>query len=248
MFLTALLALNFHSPVATTAPAHACHGFFPKNNYQIHSMVATGISRSAFNGVISTMEKTWGETARQHGAELVFNNLWSDATVNSDTDVEDNKWVINAYGGLARFPGMTVDAYTLVACHELGHHLGGAPLYTGEDWASVEGEADYFATLKCLKTMWGPKAVKRVQAASLVLGKVLAKLDESKVPQLNTPDKSVVTETFEDHPAAQCRVDTYVKGYECNADGEFSMSNPQPGSCYDYNTMVGVRPLCWFKP
>ena len=42
--------------------------------------------------------------------------------------------------------------YAMILCHELGHHLGGAPRFA-DSWASVEGEADYFATLKCWRTI-----------------------------------------------------------------------------------------------
>jgi len=33
---------------------------------------------------------------------------------------------IHMFGGLARHPLMTEDAFLLVACHEFGHHYGGA--------------------------------------------------------------------------------------------------------------------------
>ena len=141
---------------------------------------------------------------------------------------------------------MTIDGYTLVACHELGHHLGGAPLFSGQDWASVEGEADYFATTKCVKAMWGHASKARMDAASQVLANTLARLEGSKNPKASTPDRSVVTSTFEDHPAAQCRLDTYLAGVKCNAQGEFSMTDSRVGACDDGT--VGARPHCWFKP
>jgi hypothetical protein len=58
------------------------------------------------------------------------------------------------YGGLARHQETTIEGMALVACHELGHHLGGAPKiqgWFGDDWATNEGGADYYATLKCLR-------------------------------------------------------------------------------------------------
>ena len=54
------------------------------------------------------------------------------------------------FGGLARHESITQDGFALVACHEIGHHLGGAPKYPGLLWPSNEGQADYFASLKCL--------------------------------------------------------------------------------------------------
>ena len=57
------------------------------------------------------------------------------------------------YGGLARHQAVTEDGFLLVICHELGHHIGGAPKIAGffNKWASNEGQSDYFATMKCMR-------------------------------------------------------------------------------------------------
>ena len=55
------------------------------------------------------------------------------------------------FGGLARHPEMTREGFLLVACHEIGHHLGGYPRFAADTWASVEGEADYYSTSKCAR-------------------------------------------------------------------------------------------------
>jgi hypothetical protein len=57
------------------------------------------------------------------------------------------------FGGLARHEAITEDGFALVVCHEIGHHIGGAPKKGGwfGGWATNEGQADYFATLKCLR-------------------------------------------------------------------------------------------------
>ena len=49
---------------------------------------------------------------------------------------------------------ITVDGMALVACHEMGHHMGGAPKidgWYGSSWATNEGGADYYGTLKCAR-------------------------------------------------------------------------------------------------
>jgi hypothetical protein len=59
------------------------------------------------------------------------------------------------YGGLARHGEITPDGFALVLCHEIGHHLGGVPRYSGANgWASNEGQSDYFAATKCLRRAW----------------------------------------------------------------------------------------------
>jgi hypothetical protein len=44
----------------------------------------------------------------------------------------------------------------MILCHELGHHLGGAPMYPPiiSTWASTEGQSDYFASSKCFKKVF----------------------------------------------------------------------------------------------
>ena len=133
--------------------------FAPKNTRQIpiakNLVDSTGITESDFTKAIDTVIAIYSPIVKAHGANLVINRLWADATVNSDTSVEGTDWIVNAYGGLARFQNMTYDAYVAVLCHELGHHLGGFPHYPGNDaWASNEGEADYFATMKGFRTVF----------------------------------------------------------------------------------------------
>jgi hypothetical protein len=123
------------------------------------------------------------------------------------------------YGGLARYPGMTEMGFQIVLCHEIGHHLGGQPTYNqGRDWASVEGQSDYWATLSCMKTL-GLDSM----AGSLVTASVLARLSGDRTPSRSTRDTSKVRTTYEGHPRAQCRLDTMDWGRE---------AKPRPG--------------CWF--
>lgn len=65
----------------------------------------------------------------------------------------DNEFSINFWGGMARIPSMTKDAFALVACHEIGHIMGGEPKMKISSflWATSEGQSDYFATGDCLK-------------------------------------------------------------------------------------------------
>ena len=58
------------------------------------------------------------------------------------------------FGGLARHETITYEAMMTVVCHEVGHHLGGAPKYYGNNWASNEGQADYYGSLKCMRKVF----------------------------------------------------------------------------------------------
>jgi len=265
--------------LASSAYASKCEGIFPKNNLWLGvNFVDQGISEADFNKVLDQVVAVYNPIVASHGFKLQFNRLWTDGTVNSDTDTEGDSWVINSYGGLARYDGMTMDGYAAVACHELGHHLGGAPLFDDGSEMSVEGEADYHVGTKCLRNLWigddNVKALKgkqidptvnaqctaqytgnaqsiamceRIANASYTVAYILQQLDGDPQIGFNTPDSSVVSQTNEDHPAAQCRLDTYFQSGLCTVSQniEFSNTDWKTGACVDG---TGSRPLCWFAP
>ena len=142
---------------ASPAAASDCQGFLPPNNLKIPvgSANAKGIQDAQFNEVINTIEKIYKPIVAAQGKVLQINRLWTDATVNANASQSGNKYLLNMYGGLARHEAITMDGFTLVVCHELGHHLGGAPKKSGfSGWASIEGQSDYYANLKCLRQVF----------------------------------------------------------------------------------------------
>lgn len=255
-----------------------CEGFLPKNNLKIPvgDIHALGLDSQTFNQVLDRVQAVYGPIVAAHGGTLVINRLWDDPTVNSDAEEDGDNWIINSYGGLARYKGIDYDGYALVACHEMGHHLGGFPRFNGNtDWAAVEGEADYFATLKCLRQVLGTTPDAKDQTAQakctaafpkdkdgearcevgalagVNVAGILADLDSQPVPTLATPDPSVVTQMYEDHPAAQCRLDTYFSAAQCTkpVTEDLSKNDPDPGACTeDKGYTAGVRPRCWYLP
>ncbi len=112
-----------------------------------------GVSEHDFNFVVKTLTKLYAPKIKEKGnVDLVINADWKDATVNAYAGREAGVWSINLAGGIARAKGMTRDSLALIVCHELGHHLGGAPrTFLFEGWPSAEGQADYWASSKCLK-------------------------------------------------------------------------------------------------
>lgn len=65
------------------------------------------------------------------------------------------------------------------------------------------------------------------------------------------PDPAVVKSTFNKHPEAQCRLDTYFAGSLCVRKKEEALSDTDPtvGTCStEKGDNVGTRPLCWYKP
>ncbi len=165
----------------------------------------------------------------------------------------------------------------------------------GMDWVANEGEADYYATQVCARKIWAnePKQNEvfrssasafaksecdkvwkteseqnicyRTVTASEALANVMANLSKKPVPQLHTPNTSSVTATYEGHPEAQCRLDTYFQGAICpvrwndkyvpgkkasgGKKGLLAEQQAASVSCSHAGGFTyGLRPTCWFKP
>jgi hypothetical protein len=297
-FTRGLAALTFVAAAGLGAksmmPKELCEGFLPPNTMKIpvgsrirsnflQAKAAGGITEQQFNGVMDRIEKLYGPIVAQAGGTLTINRKWTDPTVNASAEEVGGQWILNMYGGLARHQETTEEGMALVACHELGHHLGGAPKiagWNGDDWATNEGGADYFATLKCLRNYFAeddnaailanatidPFGKARCESQfsnqkdqllcerSLMATNSVSRLfmdlhQDPAPPNLATPDTSVVAQMDDDHPATQCRMDTYFNGASCHVDKSVSNSKTDyhEGSCVQGTDEFGWRPLCWFK-
>lgn len=135
---------------------HLCEGFAPENDMKIAlgSKSDKGLSVEQWTSVLDNFEKVFAPVVAEKGATLKLERNWEDATVNAYASREGKEWTVAMFGGLARHEVVTMDGFLVVACHELGHHIGGAPKkgWFGS-WASNEGQSDYFGTLKCFRMM-----------------------------------------------------------------------------------------------
>ena len=115
------------------------------------------MTEEQFNTVIDSVEHIYSPIVTQQGGKLTIDRNWTDATVNAYARQIGKEWNVAMFGGLARHETMTADGFALVVCHEIGHHIGGAPKKSAignNSWASNEGQADYWSTLKCLRRVW----------------------------------------------------------------------------------------------
>ncbi len=249
----------------------------PKNNLLIpETQNFSGITKEEFMDVLDKVEKVYAPIIESFGATLDVVKSWDDDTVNAQAWQTGKTWHIEMFGGLARHKETTVDGMALVACHELGHHVGGLPRI---QWASNEGQSDYYGSLKCLRKVWAndnnvevvsnmeiPELVKekcnsqfksegdaaicmRGSMAGMSLGRLLGSLGGQKMPKFETPDSKIVKKTNNNHPKAQCRLDTYFAGAACKVEHNIDVSNtdPEVGVCSrKFGENTGVRPLCWF--
>ena len=277
------------------SPAFSCDvagasGFAPKNNQKVYvgDKAANNMTEEMFNGAINRVFSFYSPIVENMGEKLIMNNDWKDPEVNAFALQDETGWNVFMTGGLARHRFATVDALMMVVCHEIGHHLGGAPKKVaasgvGFKWASNEGQADYFAGLKCMrrilendnnaaivadmqiddqatikcesvyKSSSEVALCQRIAMAGKSLAKLLGDLGSSESANVNftTPDSSVVGSTYDKHPSAQCRLDSYFAGVLCDKSilENVSITDAIVGTCIKKDGYVdGVRPLCWYKP
>ena len=260
--------------------AHArtvCDGFLPPNNLRIPigDVNALGIDEASFDAVLTRVETIYAPIFAAKGKKLRVNRKWPDDTVNAGAMQFNNTWVINMYGGLARHKAVTAEGFALVACHEIGHHIGGYPK-TDVVWPTNEGGSDYFAALKCLRRVFtgnedtskldlvAVKACRAAHAAATdqklceagaLAGMSIAALfkdlrGQTTPPSFSTPDPTIVAKTNDSHPDTQCRLDSYYAGALCaKPAGEEQVDGaPAPGACTAAQGFtVGLRPKCWYK-
>lgn len=254
---------------------------FPLNSMSIgvENKSLDGLSERDFNQILDLVQTIMGpEIKKRLNKNLIIDRKWSESTVDAYATRDDaNNPVVVMNGGLARHPQMTKDGFLLLVCHELGHHLGGAPkILRGNSglrsWSSAEGQADYFATSKCLPKFFhtGVEDKKfdydldannlklalskcrdnvcaRIALSGLAVSQVFASMVKGTPgPSLLLNDLTKVDQTLYKHPNPQCRLDTYLSGANCDVGIEipFDLNDPQIGACLKDQ---GSRPMCWFR-
>lgn len=125
----------------------------PVSKVQTQAQAQDEINKEVFITVLTKVFNTYAADFAARG--LLFQPVisWEDPEFNAFTFQQNNTAYLVLAGGLARFPGLTADGLALIACHEIGHNLGGLPSYN-DGISSTEGEADYFATTKCLRRVF----------------------------------------------------------------------------------------------
>jgi hypothetical protein len=145
--------------------------FLPENNYHERATAykAGEVSEEDFDLIISAAQEIYGPIVESFGAELIINKDFDDDTVNAFANQDGNKWEVSFFGGLAKHKDMNFYGFSLVVCHELGHHLGFGVMYPDTQWrAAVEGQADYFATAACARKMFDQSSPLRVWGRDLM--------------------------------------------------------------------------------
>ena len=155
--ISALLLLLCTDPLLAMGNSYKCK--FSKATEQLTSVNTQKISnikQADLANILAQIFTAFFPIVKNLGAQLILTPEWQNQEIGAFASQNDNRWIVKVTGGLARHSDMTIDALTLIICHELGHHLGGAPKipFTKGNWSSAEGQSDYFATLKCVRRLW----------------------------------------------------------------------------------------------
>jgi hypothetical protein len=155
---------------------------------------------------------------------------WSMPYFMAGSQLDNNLFTIHLSGAIARLPGMNELGLAFVLCHELAHYYGGEPKQQKHaEWASLEGQSDYWGAGTCMKE-WltrdsalfsqielHPIALKlcrdeevcaQVMSGGEVFFRVSAPWIGGKIPSLDKRDSQMVTQTNQFYPNEQCRLDT----------------------------------------
>ena len=228
---------------------NAIGSIIPLNNLKISKNVKSNINEMKFNQLIDSVVLAYNDEIPSYGAkEFIVNRFWEDERVNASSGKKNGNFILNIYGGLARFSPVTEDAFKLILCHEMGHLIGGAPTWKPFNDASSEGQADYFATLKCFRRIHLNSTIQkptiRIHPTALVkcdqyhqsdfdknlcykstlaqesLSRTIKELANlADLPDFDTKDPYVRMFTiFNGYPNPQCRLDTMFAGSLCSND------------------------------
>lgn len=250
----------------------ACNPYMSKNSpfynplkfqFRILPTEQGGITRADYDELIGKVLAYYAPIVSAKGGTLEFPDDWDDNQVNGFADQDGNVWKVHALGGYARHPATNRDAFMFLLCHEMGHHIGGTPHYSPQSipWASAEGQADYFGSLKCMRHMMKNEDNEAWLASTRVpqflqdscLAQFSSRFDQLLCMRaamggwamtqvweeghgtfkFETPSTAVATETQFWHPENQCRIDTYLQASLCNVPAHVDVDNTDAriGTC-----------------
>lgn len=269
-------ALDGNSHIEFDAQGNYIENFMPKNDLwkEDNYLVPNNMSKEKFMEIINIGKSYYLPIAKQKKETLTVKPNWDDATVNASASRLFGTVTINMYGGLARRPEVTPDAFALVLCHELGHAYGGTPLANALFKLAAEGQADWYGSKTCLKKVFTKLAIDRDTFATTAYMEDtcraktanLAEEDES-----TEPSPAEETDTNEDPDYMIClrimaagqsvgNLFTTMKKEESvdfetpdkTEVSESLKSYPATIQCrldtYFAGALDRDRPLCWWKP
>lgn len=144
--------------------------------------VQSNMTEQEFRDIIRKVQTTFAPIVKQHGGNLSVSGDWKSEKLNAGAQQMMGSWRVVISGALARRPELTPDGFTLILCHELGHHLAGfsfaQPRTPMEGiWAANEGQSDFFASHSCARTLWREESAKNREFRATVTPYVQERCD-----------------------------------------------------------------------
>ncbi len=139
---------NKIAAIFTTFSIVACLSIFSYADFR---------NQEDFDSSIQQVFQQYSPLVQSLGGQLRIDSQWKNDTLNGFAERDGDLWIIKIFGGLFRHPLLTTDGFQSLLCHELGHHLGGAPYKFDIPWMSTEGQADFYSGSVCLIGLWENK-------------------------------------------------------------------------------------------
>ena len=236
------------------------------------------MNEQLFDTIIDGVTRIYDRHFLLHGQTLNISEVWdTDAVYANAWKMEDHRGeegLIMISGGMARHPDLTPDAFALILCHEVGHHIAGGPMI----WRfSAEGQSDYFGASDCLRKLFlrlgdrlppsrvhAPRVVRKAcaDAFSLARGRMtcerialagaslagyFARKRGLTSPLFSRPEQQLAKRTLLTPASPQCRLDTYMAAALCNR-ARLPVDHQGPRwLCRGEVNPAAKRPACWYK-
>lgn len=236
--------------------------------------------------IVAGVQLLYGRLAAYHNQELEFNLGTFTNSELASADSDGKVHTVTVSKELLLNPRLTSDALRMIICHELGHIFGGAPRRSvpyewngptasdGLSFLSSEGQADYYASAACFRTIIAGEDHKKVLKESKVDSVTISRCDQvwgsgsegSAICQRSITAAENFLNLYHDfhihvgdaevaetdklirdqYPSKQCRLDTFVHGALCKSrkNLKFDFDNSNKNDC---ENLEGKRPACWFR-
>lgn len=182
------------------------------------------ITETSFNRTLKKVQDFYTPIFRDQKKNLVIQNLWQSDDCDINSMQIKSESLITVRGGLSRIPQADDDALLMILCHEVGHFLGGHPK-SKEDkfkWASAEGQADYFASAKCMKLVLKNDPQNEAKASKLDLPLEIKKLCEKQFPDRDDFNICIISAKASENVG---HIANFIRGRSATA---FNLTTPDP--------------------
>lgn len=121
--------------------------------FTLPSTIQASVSYANYLNVMAEAHQVFSPDFNKIGEKLIFDDRWEDSGTQAYGQTVKGRYIISITGGLATNSFIDEDVLKLIICTAIGRKMGGAPyMQLGQhEKLSLPGQADYFATARCMK-------------------------------------------------------------------------------------------------